>query len=118
MELQDFVSSSLIQIFAGIEKAQADTEGKGHICPVIRKDSLKEANTIPALSTEGHAIEFFEFDVAVTVDKSTESGGKLAISIGSIQIGGLGKKQAGQEALSRIKFRVPVVLPTKAADGH
>lgn len=112
MELKQFVTDSLVQIFEGVDAAQQEIGDSGQICPVVRKDSIRDANTIPALSNDGQPIEYFDFDVAVKIDDSNEVGAKVGISIASFNFGGSGKTVSSEGVVSKIKFRIPVVFPT------
>lgn len=113
MELKQFVAESLVQIFEGVQIAQDKLGDLGQICPVVRKDSIRDANTIPALTSDGQPVEYFDFDVAVKIDDSNEVGAKVGISIASFNFGGSGKSVSSEGVVSKIKFRIPVVFPTK-----
>ena len=112
MDLKRFVSETLTQVFEGVADAQEKAGSDGRICPVIRKDSIRDSTQIPALTDDGQPVEYLGFEVSVKVDDSNEVGGKLGISIATFSIGGEGKTIASEGAVSKISFRIPVVLPT------
>lgn len=111
MNLDDFVSEALKQIIKGVVVAQEF----GNTCNA-------KVNPITARfhsSTEGHAfcnetgvpLQHVEFDVAVTVseEKSTSEEGTV---MGSISVSPANSSSMQNSSSSRIKFRVPVLLPT------
>ncbi len=108
MELKRFVSSSLQQIFEGIAEAQKSVPDGGKICPVIKRQTGIDSTP---MSTDGIPVEFFEFDVAVSVDESSGKDGSISIAFGALKLGGSGNTATGNETVSRIKFRVPVQFP-------
>jgi hypothetical protein len=55
-------------------------------------------------------IQKVEFDIAVTVSKKGEGGGKAGIKIFSaMEVSGEGKKSHEESSVSRIKFTIPIV---------
>jgi hypothetical protein len=118
MNLQQFISETLVQIAKGIEEAN-----------VQLKDSKAKVNP-PGIATGGESnsaiygflaedepdkfrkvVESIDFDVAVYAVEGTETKGGIGIMVGTIGLGSHGKNEAGKSSESRIKFRVPMVLP-------
>ena len=54
-----------------------------------------------------------EFDVAVTVTGGSEKKGGIGVFSGVFGVGGQASSNAASSSVSRIKFSVPVILPTK-----
>ena len=69
---------------------------------------LEEGDGTPSYN---RIVESIEFDVAVTVSEGKETKGGIGILVGSIGLGSQGKSDSEHSAVSRLKFRVPFVLP-------
>jgi len=95
MELKDFVSQTITSIIEGVREAQASAQDGAYVNPVM-------------------AARPIEFDVAVTVTETTEKkgGGGIAVA-GFIKAEGGGLTSSANSSVSRIKFHVPVTLPTQ-----
>lgn len=117
MKLKDFVRESLVQIATGIDEANKALQGTSAV--------VNPAN-IQAFSTEAKAygrvnkaftekdslVELIQFDVAVTTEAGTQTGGGIKISIASVGVGTEGKSTGSQSRESRIKFSIPMIYPT------
>ncbi|BDM64134.1 hypothetical protein NFHSH190041_15860 [Shewanella sp. NFH-SH190041] len=111
MKLDDFVSETLKQIINGVSVAQEYGATKN-----------AKVNPISARfhsSTEGQAfcqetgvpLQHVSFDVAVTVTQeqtSSDGGGQ----VGSISVSPDSTNNSQNSSVTRIKFDVPVLLPT------
>lgn len=111
MNLDDFVSETLKQIIKGVAAAQEF--GNSHNAKV---------NPITARfhsSTEGQAfcqetgvpLQHVAFDVAVTVSEKQTASGEVT-TVGSISVSPASANTTQNSSVSRIKFEVPVLLPT------
>ena len=112
MNLKEFVADSLKQIIDGVVEAQA--YGK-------EKDARVNPLHLPVRDKQGgvHSVNYrqdvahpIEFDVAVTTSQGTETKGGVGVIIAGWTLGATGKSDKGNEHVSRIKFTIPVVLPT------
>jgi len=66
----------------------------------------------PYHPTEDTYSSYIEFDVAVTVTEGAERKGGIGVAAGIFAIGGQGKTETQSGTVSRIKFSVPVMLPS------
>jgi hypothetical protein len=108
MDLKDFVEQSLTQIMDGIKAAQAKTDHGGLISPaIIHYGSV--SNGIQ--SDAGEYPEMIDFDVAVTAERGTGTKGGLGLVVGAITLGTSGQSDEKNSSVSRIRFRIPVLLP-------
>lgn len=110
MELQDFVSTALVSIVRGVEKAQVDL---GSSKATINPNGLKTQLALEQLQ-EGSGLTNVEFEVAVEVKSAGEAGGSAGIKIHIFSGEISGKKSNSSSHLSRLKFSVPVLLPPGA----
>ena len=113
MQLRDFIAESLKQIIDGINEAKIHAEANGaRVNPVLQwpgRDS--------GFRTEGNSgapVEPIEFDVAVTVTEGTQTKGGIGVFTGIVGMGSQGQSDSMNSSISRIKFMVPVVLPSSA----
>ena len=117
MELQEFVAETLSQIIHGVKSAQQTSSEVGAmINPAIPNIQFMKKSHI---STEakadgiGNMVLFVEFDTAVTVTEGDGVNAKAGINVFGSNIGiGIGTKDESS-TVSRIKFKVPVVLPSQ-----
>lgn len=116
MELKDFVRESLLQIIAGVSEAQdelEDTNAETNPRDVI----FPKSNLLPYIhdkATGGSkAVDFVEFDVAVTAQEGTQTKGGIGVVMGIVGIGSQGKSEQKNEQHSRLKFKILVALPYK-----
>ena len=102
MDVEEFVKETLRQIASGVKSAQPHVDRLGGV-------------VVPRVEGFGQleSAEFVEFDVAVTVSKSSEKGGKLEIAGFSFVKGGGGAgSQTAEQFTSRVRFKVPILLPS------
>lgn len=112
MELKEFVTQSLVQIVQGTEAAYEQLKETGAVInPGIHVNAVTDKMV---RSTSGYsAVIPVEFDVALTIEENakTEGGGKLNVVFSSI--GGNAQSSITSSAVSRIKFAVPIQLPSR-----
>lgn len=94
MDLQTFISEVLRQIYEGT------------------KDSLEKGVSIPAGIGPDRVGQNVEFDVAVTTVTSTSKKGGAALFVAAIGMGGQATSGASISSISRIKFSIPIRLPS------
>lgn len=100
MELDEFVTTTLIQVMKGVKNAQqqwaAEMQGGGVINP-----SFGELKTI---------VQEVKFDVAVTAGKKTETGGGGGVKVfAAADISGKVNHSTENSTVSRIAFSVPIL---------
>lgn len=110
MKLDDFVSQTLKQIIDGVSVAQEYGRSKNaDINPASARFHSKTEGLIFCQET-GIPLQNVEFDVAVTVAESqTSSNGNP--SVGAISVSSSTEAITQNSSISRIKFKVPVLLP-------
>ena len=117
MNLKEFVRQSLNEIAEGVAEAQKVDTG-AVVNPGIHtsnRANMEVLKTSQRLfdSTDGSPIETVEFDVAVSVEEGTESGGALqaGIKVLGLHAGISGGSDSRNSTVSRIKFNVLMKLP-------
>ena len=118
MKLQQFISETLVQIAKGIEEANAQLkDSKAKVNPPgIVPGGQADSSVYGFLADDQpdqfrKVVEAIDFDVAVYAAEGTETKGGIGIMVGTIGLGSHGKSESGKSSESRIKFRVPMVLP-------
>lgn len=107
MQLDEFIASTLTQIVAGVRRAQEAVIAYGGVInPQVEGKSIAEVD--PNTYTIRKNVEF---DVAVTVTRSTGSGAGLKVAALGIGADIKGKSDLEHSAISRIKFSVLTVFP-------
>ncbi len=111
MELREFISEVLTDIFEGVSAAQKRISDKGGEINPFVKTGTSGITYAPVERTPNKTLCIAEFDVALTVADKEQKGGKIGVLLGNIGIG-CGKSKAVEASqLTRIKFSVPYRLP-------
>jgi hypothetical protein len=97
MNLDEFISQTLTEIINGVISAQ-------------KACTDKSAAIAPRKSARDPDYQNVDFDIAVTVEKGTQTKGKIGV-LSIISLGAAGQSDNSQTAINRIKFSVPVYLP-------
>ncbi len=100
MDLETFVSETLQQIVKGVKTAQRHAD-----CQTARINPVDQQGFVH--------VKDIEFDVAVTVTEGAEKKGGIGVFSGVLGVGGQASSNTASSSVSRIKFSVPVILPTK-----
>jgi hypothetical protein len=110
MNLRDFVAGTLREILDGVTDAQAG----GHR-ELINPHAHYLADDAPKthfVTRHQSLVQMVEFDVAITVESTTEKSGGAGVKIFSVvEVGGGGSDAERSSNVSRIKFSVPVTFP-------
>lgn len=119
MNLQNFVTESIVQIVRGIEAAsEALKDSTAVVSPKNVQPSDTERTHLfgyliepESHSTYRTAVQRIDFDVAVYAEEGTETKGGIGLMVGTIGLGSQGKSDKSHSSESRIKFAVPIILP-------
>ena len=106
IELKDFIKNALRSVCEAVEELQS--EGKPYYNPEFRIHVDQNKDFRGILSHGMYNYSFVEFDVAATSEKSGDLKGTAGIWVVSADLSG----KLSQQDVSRIKFTIPVVLPT------
>lgn len=116
MDLKDFVSASLVQFAEGVTDAQAKLTDSGvTVSPFVTKyfPSASDNALFIGEDAKGGLIQAISFDVAVTVERGTQTNGRISIAAGLLGLESKGQTTKNNDSVSRIQFIVPVSLGTK-----
>ena len=113
MELREFVAETLRQLIDGVAVAQGYATEHG--ATVNPSDIWYQADQgvvkIQDRAT-GALVQEINFDVAVTANDGTKTKGGIGVFAGAVGLGSQGQSEASNQSISRIRFSVPLALPT------
>lgn len=109
MELKHFIQEAIENIVEGVVAAQTSIRDKGaEINP--RKVQFRENGQWN--NHNSGMPRFVEFDVGLTSANKTGSAEGIGVFLGSISLGKKNTEGAEHVAVTRLKFSVPLVLPS------
>lgn len=110
MDLKEFIKETVSAIIEATVELQDKFEETGSIINPPITNSERDLYGQDQAHAIYRRVETVEFDVAVTAETSGSGSGKAALKILSLEasLEGAGGKRS--EAVSRVKFSVPVVL--------
>jgi hypothetical protein len=114
VELKQFISATLTAIVDGVADAQKKTDASGaFVNPggLMRTTSSIGENATWDNRTNNFA-RLVSFDVAVTVEEGTSTNAKIGVAAGIFGLSAKGSSDNKEQALHRIQFSIPVLLPT------
>lgn len=116
MEIDVFVSEAIKNIIKGMVDAQEFAKDYKAIVNPIRYKS--DDNQIIEIAGIKRHLTIINFDIAVTASIETEAGGKAALKVMSVELGGNKSNVKSEETASRIKFDIGVVLPQLEGNNY
>jgi hypothetical protein len=111
VSLKEFIASTIQQILEGVTTAQAAAPAGAQVAP--HRSPLEEGAAKQQMLRSGEPLTHVEFDVTLGNTEGTATSGKIGVLLGTIGLGSEGKSQQGTTALTRIKFSIPVALPSQ-----
>lgn len=109
MDIRQFVSETLTQIVEGVTDANQRLSDDSEVNP--RCGGTPEGKPYVEYYSELRPVELVDFDLAVTVTEGTGAKGGLGVAAGFIGLGGQKSSESSAEAVSRVKFTLPLMLP-------
>jgi hypothetical protein len=115
MELKEFVKTVITQLVEGVIETQKEVENKGaYVNPI---GFCPDKNTIMINQTY-HPIGIVAFEVGLTTTSAEEKTGKVNVFLSVVGGGTESAKGISNEAVTRIKFSIPVMLPVAKHSEH
>lgn len=111
MELRQFVSDALVEIFEGVKDAKKKLSDEGGINPAPMGNAADYAGTTGFMACGRKIATFVDFDVAVTAAEGTGTKGGIGVFAGVVGLGSQGQSSESNSKVSRIRFQVPVLFP-------
>jgi hypothetical protein len=115
MDLKEFIAETLVQIVDGVSDARERVKDKGVGVNPQMSTTHEHAGKQGLLHVDGPTFaQVIQFDVALTVVEGKGTKGGIGIFAGGIALGSSGQSQTENSSVSRIKFSIPLVLPTSS----
>lgn len=113
MQLDAFITETLKSIIKGVKDSQDFAfQNDARVNPHIGKWDADKVTTVYYGNEDGaRFVSAVDFDIAVTTSSEQEVGGQGGISVLSLKLGGKLTDKDINETVSKIKFRVNMVLP-------
>ena len=109
MELEQFISETLVEIVNGVVKAQEITEKSGAL--INPANAKAAAGDIYDRAAEKGYISRVDFEVALTSAEGTEGKGGIGVMFCGIGIGGNEKTDTRNVSVTNVRFSIPVIFP-------
>lgn len=103
MELEEFISKTLVGIYNGVKNANKDIDNSGQSSYFNIESSSWHKDR-----SDG----YIKFDVAVTANNSDSIKKGAGIRVWSVGIGGENEKNTSEQIVSRIKFGIAPSITT------
>ena len=100
MELQEFVKETLLQITKGVKEAQEEARSYGG---VVNPRLVQDATNV-------------EFEVGLTESSEDKTKKGIGVLLGGLKGGIDGSDSRTTSSVTKIRFTVPLVLPTDASE--
>ncbi len=114
MNLDDFIKTAITDIVKGIVEAKKDVDTYG---AKIGSDPMlagvKNDTSVVPSATGREQISLVEFDIALSESNASEKKGGIGVFLASVGVGGQASSGKEFSSLSKIKFTIPLMLPTK-----
>jgi hypothetical protein len=111
MELQEFIKMALTEIVAGVaEASDAAASLGGSVGTIELYGQVKENKVVT--NDKGMPVAMVDFDIALAETAGTDTKGGIGVYLGAVGLGSQGASHGETSSHSRIKFSVPVILPS------
>ena len=110
MDIEKFVSETLVQIAAGVTDANEKMQSRN----LNAKANPAGGNVVSQASTHYRGIpdtQMISFDIAVTVETATATNGEAGVGLSVLKLGTSGESSSTDSQASRIQFTIPLKLP-------
>lgn len=111
MNLQEFIKTALTEIVAGVAEASESAQAHGGSVGSMNLYGHVKENKI-LTDENGRPVATVEFDIALAEANSKDTKGGIGVYLGAVGLGSQGASHGEASTHSRIKFSVPVVLPS------
>jgi hypothetical protein len=123
MQLEDFIAQTVQQLVRGLLKAHNNIwQLGGKVNPQLNEKELQKFPSITVQSYGGSKHEssttLVDFDISIIAKDKTETRGGMGVFVGSFGVGASNKLTESSNQHSRVKFSIPVSIPTGWEKDH
>lgn len=109
MKLSEFVKETLAQIIQGVADVRDFAKENGALIDYGRRSASSQKEL-------ENYYQNVEFDIALTTTDTKEGEAKAGLIVAGLGAGLRGKAEASNQSYSRVKFSIPLCLPTHKLD--
>lgn len=117
MDLQEFIKQTLVQIVKGTAEAQTEIAQIGGVVNPLGLSFAPSQMQGRRYTGDHNITQDVTFDVAITASEGSGTKGGIGVVVGAVALGSQGRSDKAVEAVNRIQFTVPVLLPGHRASG-
>ena len=111
IDLKQFIEETVKQIIDGVVTSQEYAKVKGaYVNPAITHYAGGDLQINKETLPEPQVVEF---DIALTITENKNLKGGMGIFVAGLGIGYQGKKETSGNEISRLRFSIPVILPSQ-----
>ncbi|QDT84601.1 hypothetical protein [Gimesia chilikensis] len=110
MNIQDFISTAITEIVAGVSDANKSIQ-KYQCTTGSHSFYGGQAAANQMTDNHGRLVTMIDFDILLEDNNSSSQAGGIGVCLGAVNFGAKGESKGEASAHSRMKFSVPVVLP-------
>jgi hypothetical protein len=114
MELKEFVKTVITQLVEGVSEAKKEVANKdAFVNPLGEFDANSDNGIIGYIRVKERlrSVGILAFEVGLTSTGIEENSGKVGVFLSIVGVGTESAKSISNEAVTRIKFSIPIVLP-------
>lgn len=115
MKLEDFISESLTQIISGVIKSQVYAENNNALVNPDNLHRVKSAGDSYFESPTLKPAQVIEFDISVSTRDDEQVTAQTGVFVSVFKLGIEGKEGTQNLTSNRLRFSVPLMLPTQKA---
>ena len=115
MELKEFIKSTIKQIAESVDELNQEFDGKQTFVNPTNIKGIGEKPYVPFAFTD-YNVTNIDFDLSVDVENKEGTTGKVGVLASVIGVGVSSTEGRVQHSESKVRFTIPVILPSKKLD--
>ena len=117
MELKEFIKSTIKQIAESVDELNQEFEGKQTFVNPTNIKGIGDKPYVPFAFTD-YNVTNIDFDLSVDVENKEGTTGKVGVLASVIGVGVSSTEGRVQHSESKVRFTIPVILPSKKLDPN
>ena len=117
MELKEFIKSTIKQIAESVDELNQEFDGKQTFVNPTNIKGIGEKPYVPFAFTN-YNVTNIDFDLSVDVENKEGTTGKVGVLASVIGVGVSSTEGRVQHSESKVRFTIPVILPSKKLDPN
>lgn len=117
MELKEFIKSTIKQIAESVDELNQEFDGKQTFVNPTNIKGIGEKPYVPFAFTD-YNVTNIDFDLSVDVENKEGTTCKVGVLASVIGVGVSSTEGRVQHSESKVRFTIPVILPSKKLDPN